>query len=296
MTKENTQSISVIAILLAALLVALGWGISYVNAAPQEDYFATETQLDTNDFSSWISANQTTQVCNAYEAVFDNSTCLQSNISTSDGSNLAAVGGALDKRGNEAVDNNEPAQAEIDLVGKRCVDGGGVVEFDIENISIYKLVNVSTGRVISESATTANFLTFTDLPDGNYEFTSRSQSGDSEEVSFIIDCDEESEIDKSKKLTIQCQVDPTAPKVDEMITWKAAAEGGSGSYSYQWSGDVTGNQQFISTSYSNPGEKVAYLTVKSGGKQRVARCGLNVLAGGEVQGAATVTPRTIEEF
>lgn len=295
MTKQNRQSISVIAILLAAFLVALGWGISHVNAAPQESYFTTATQADTSHFSSWVSANDTAQVCSAYEIVFDSDSCIQANSVISDGSNLAAVSGALDNRDNDTANNTGSFQAAVDLTGKRCVNEDGVVEFEINDISLYKLENVSTGRIISESATTANFLTFSDLPDGNYRFTGRSQSGDSAEASFMIDCNKKDQ-DDEPKLLVQCKVNPVEPAVGEVVTWEAEAEGGSGVYSYQWNGDVTSGQQFISTSYNSPGERIAYLTINSGEQQRTARCSVNVQTEGEVQGAATVTPRTLEEF
>ena len=79
-------------------------------------------------------------------------------------------------------------------------------------------------------------------------------------------------------LTVSCSANKTSIDVDESVTWRAYPVGGTGSYSYDWSGtdSLDSNNQNFSWSYDDNGTKYAYITVTSGGQSASASCHLSV--------------------
>jgi plastocyanin len=69
-------------------------------------------------------------------------------------------------------------------------------------------------------------------------------------------------------LTASCSVSPATATVGQAVTWTATASGGTGIYSYSWSGEgVTGaTTQQVSPSYPSPGVRTASVRVISGGQ------------------------------
>jgi hypothetical protein len=62
-----------------------------------------------------------------------------------------------------------------------------------------------------------------------------------------------------------CRISTSTAYVGDPITWTATSSGGDGSFTYQWSGAVSGNQVSTTTVYSIPGLKQAYVTISSNG-------------------------------
>jgi len=82
-------------------------------------------------------------------------------------------------------------------------------------------------------------------------------------------------------LTLNCEVTPKNPETGTSVMWEATnVTGGDSSYSYEWSGDVSGTNQTETASYSNSGTKTGMVTVESGNQQRSAQCSVDVTDGG----------------
>ena len=99
------------------------------------------------------------------------------------------------------------------------------------------------------------------------------------ETTNTVICSSSVEV-KNSKLSASCSVDLTAGETEtgdgdgtEFI-WTAKASGGAGDYSYSWSGTggLSGSEETITTTYSESGSKVAYITVTSGEESVTAKC------------------------
>jgi uncharacterized repeat protein (TIGR01451 family) len=77
-------------------------------------------------------------------------------------------------------------------------------------------------------------------------------------------------------LTVTCNASPSQTQVNNTVTYTANPNGGSGTYSYQWSQDCVGYNSTCSNTYGYPGTKVAYLTVTSGGQTVSTSCQSNI--------------------
>lgn len=79
-------------------------------------------------------------------------------------------------------------------------------------------------------------------------------------------------------LSASCSVSPTSVLVGQPVTWTAAPSGGTGSYSYAWSGtdDLLGNTQSITQTYTTAGSKSGSVRVTSGAQSLNANCSNSV--------------------
>lgn len=79
-------------------------------------------------------------------------------------------------------------------------------------------------------------------------------------------------------LSVSCSVSPSPALINQSITWTALPSGGTPPYiSYLWSGDILGNAQYISTTYSTIGIKTAKVTVAdSAGVTADATCSVDI--------------------
>ncbi len=75
-------------------------------------------------------------------------------------------------------------------------------------------------------------------------------------------------------LTVSCSASPSNVDLNENVIWRANPAGGTGSYTYSWSGtnSLSGNSQNISKSYNTQGTKTGTVTVTSGGFSASASC------------------------
>jgi len=78
------------------------------------------------------------------------------------------------------------------------------------------------------------------------------------------------------QLKVSCQAYPNPAKVNEMVTFLAQASGGTGSYSYSWSGACIGNSQSCQRSFSAPGNYLAKVSVQSDSQSATAECEVKV--------------------
>jgi hypothetical protein len=77
-------------------------------------------------------------------------------------------------------------------------------------------------------------------------------------------------------LQVQCSVDPEVTNPGESIDWSSQPSGGTGSYSYIWTKDVTGNDQAVTETYTATGTKYGKVIVTSGNQQRSAQCEMEI--------------------
>lgn len=100
---------------------------------------------------------------------------------------------------------------------------------------------------------------------------------------------------KSPILGVNCSANPIAANTGQSVHFNAVPQGGSGTYSYSWSGDANGNTADSYQSYSTAGKKSATVTVTSGGAR--ASCTASVTVnnpntGSKPGGFAMNTPTT----
>lgn len=95
-------------------------------------------------------------------------------------------------------------------------------------------------------------------------------------------------------LSVSCAPSSGSVSVAESMTWTASAQGGDGTYTYEWSGtdNLSGAGRTIDRSYATPGIKTASVTVTSGGESATASCANNVFVSGTPNFGASceVTP------
>jgi hypothetical protein len=79
-------------------------------------------------------------------------------------------------------------------------------------------------------------------------------------------------------LVVSCSASPSSVDIDEDVTWRANATGGTGSYSYDWSGTdgLDGSSRYITWSYDDNGTKRGTVTVTSGSESASASCTVSV--------------------
>jgi hypothetical protein len=94
-------------------------------------------------------------------------------------------------------------------------------------------------------------------------------------------------------MTVSCFINPSNAFVNQNVTFSANASGGSGYYTYSWSGSdgITGSGQTFTGMFSYPGSKYATVTVYSNGQSATASCNTNV-QGGAVNGATVIRDTT----
>jgi len=88
-------------------------------------------------------------------------------------------------------------------------------------------------------------------------------------------------------MEVSCSADKTNITVGDSLVWNATVTGGSGSYTYEWSGDMSGTNKIASKQYNVVGLKTAIVKVTSGSRTATASCMASVNA------TATSTPVTL---
>jgi len=77
-------------------------------------------------------------------------------------------------------------------------------------------------------------------------------------------------------LDISCSASPNPADINETVVFSSYPSGGSGSYSYSWSGVCYGYSQNYFKSFSQPGSYLANITVYSAGQTASASCSVYV--------------------
>jgi len=79
-------------------------------------------------------------------------------------------------------------------------------------------------------------------------------------------------------LIISCNSNISNADINDDVTWRANASGGTGSYSYSWSGTngLSGNNRNVVWSYDTSGTKRGTVTVTSNGQSASASCSMSI--------------------
>jgi len=89
----------------------------------------------------------------------------------------------------------------------------------------------------------------------------------------------------TQPLSVSCYASPNTVSTNQTVTFYSNVSGGSGGYTYYWSGYASGNGSYAQTSFSSSGTYSANLAVyDSNGRSGSASCSVNV------QGQSTITP------
>lgn len=77
----------------------------------------------------------------------------------------------------------------------------------------------------------------------------------------------------------RCFATPSSVRVGEKVVWTVIAAGGSGGFSYSWTGtdSLSGNLSSVEKIYNIPGQKSATVSVVSGGQRTSASCVSEIL-------------------
>ena len=81
----------------------------------------------------------------------------------------------------------------------------------------------------------------------------------------------------TQSLSISCYASPNPAQTNQTVTFSSNVSGGSGNYSYYWSGATYGNNSYSQKSFSSYGNYAAYLTVHdSQNRSASTSCSVNV--------------------
>jgi len=81
----------------------------------------------------------------------------------------------------------------------------------------------------------------------------------------------------NQSLSVSCSASPNPAQTDQTVTFSSNISGGSGNYSYYWSGATYGNSSYSQKSFSSYGNYTAYLTVHdSQNRSASTSCSVNV--------------------
>ena len=94
-----------------------------------------------------------------------------------------------------------------------------------------------------------------------------------------------------------CTVNPASANIGSNVSWNASATGGSGSYTYSWSGTdgLFGSSANISKSYSSIGTKIGTITITSGSQSVSRSCSTVVTQtpSNTLDGSCTANPNSV---
>ncbi len=122
-----------------------------------------------------------------------------------------------------------------------------------------------TDGLSSSGATASRSYNSSGTKNATVVVTSDGQS-DSASCSTFVDGEQNSDLDA------YCEASPDNVNQDEDITWRVFPSGGTGSYSYDWSGAVSGSSKTERESYSSSGTKRATVEVRSGNQTITRSC------------------------
>ena len=81
----------------------------------------------------------------------------------------------------------------------------------------------------------------------------------------------------NQSLSVSCYASPNPAQTNQTVTFSSNVSGGSGNYSYYWSGATYGNSSYSQKTFSSYGNYTAYLTVNdSQNKSASTSCSVNV--------------------
>jgi len=82
----------------------------------------------------------------------------------------------------------------------------------------------------------------------------------------------------AETLSVSCSVSTTTPTVGGTVTWSSNVSGGTGSYTFSWSGTeaLSGSTGSVNKAYTTTGTKTASISITSGGSSASCSSSINV--------------------
>lgn len=94
-----------------------------------------------------------------------------------------------------------------------------------------------------------------------------------------------------------CAVSPSTGVIGSLFSWSASATGGTGTYTYLWSGDesLSATSDTVTKSYASSGTKTGTVVITSGSQSVTRSCTVTVTTttGGGFDGVCSVSPSTV---
>ena len=78
------------------------------------------------------------------------------------------------------------------------------------------------------------------------------------------------------QLNVSCSSSPNPANINQQVNFTSNVSGGTGNFSYSWTGACSGNQANCYNSFSNSGTQTSNLTVTSGSQTQTANCSVSV--------------------
>ncbi len=97
-------------------------------------------------------------------------------------------------------------------------------------------------------------------------------------------------------LNATCASNTTSTHIGENVVYTATVTGGTGSYTYAWSGtdNLSGTESSVTKSYSTSGTKTAHLVVTSGSKTDTADCHVKIIENPPQTGCIAIRKETYD--
>ena len=81
---------------------------------------------------------------------------------------------------------------------------------------------------------------------------------------------------QQNNLVVSCYATPNPANSNQSVNFISTVSGGTGSYTYSWSGACSGSSQVCANSYSQSGTQTATINVSSDGQSNSATCSVNI--------------------
>jgi hypothetical protein len=134
----------------------------------------------------------------------------------------------------------------------------------IDNSGPYTSLNTCQNNCITQTRYSCNYSTYQ-----CYQTTSGSY------ISYN-DCANACQ-QTNQSLSVSCYASPNPAQINQTVTFSSNVSGGSGNYTYYWSGATYGNSSYSQKSFSSYGNYTAYLTVNdSQNRSASTSCSVNV--------------------
>jgi len=89
-------------------------------------------------------------------------------------------------------------------------------------------------------------------------------------------CSNGSCITNPTNISVSCYATPSPVNTNQSVAFISTVSGGTGSYTYSWSGACSGSSQTCSNTFSSSGNQTATINVTSGSQTNSATCSVNV--------------------
>ncbi len=167
-----------------------------------------------------------------------------------------------------------PSQPNGNLSSNSSTENSITLNYSFSNGSNVSLFRGDT--LLKTFSTSSGSGTYTDtgLSSGNsYTYYLRNGTSTS---SSLIDSTTYSTQSSTSSLNVSCYTSPNSAQTNQTVNFISSVSGGTGNYSYSWSGACIGWGSDCNVSFINSGTYTATLTVTSGNQTRSASCSVSV--------------------